>query len=215
MKEKLMIFDFNSNTAREVSPNENTDNLPKNQELATYTYASNGDLLDARFNDESIDRFNALLMGREFKDRKKQEGAKLSDQIGDRMVTIIRASTDKTNTFSPMDYVIVHNGLVSPSIYKQVQEHLTGDRDLVTPQQRVVGWVAEHAQTMAVSYSDPHHVMIGRVKASSISHATNNGEYFYTGGNVQGKVVISLNEIGMPISPEKDNKKEVDSGLSM
>lgn len=211
MKKELMIFDFNNNQVRSIRKSDNPEDLPKNLELVNIEIDfDNLKVNKGRFVKEELERFNALLTNNELeKRRNKEKGAPLSDKIGNKKVTILRAVNSRTNTFSPMDYVMIYQGGISPRIYPHVEGFLRGEKDLNTEQETRIGWLASHASSMAVSYEDEHQVIVARVMSSNVYEASNTGEYFYDGPNMEGKVVMSIDTLGFPQAIKKD-RYEID-----
>jgi hypothetical protein len=213
MIKERMIFDFNNNDIRSIRENDNKDNLPKNLEFVDIEIDFNNlKVTKGSFVNEKLERFNSLLISDQLEFRKSQKGAPLSDKIGDKKVTILRAVNSRTNTFSPMDYVMTYQGGISPRIYGHVEGFLNGDKDLESEQEKLIGWLGSHASGMAVSYQDEHHIIVARVKASDVFEASNNGEYFYDGNNLEGKVVLSVDKTGFPQAIKKD-RHESNMGL--
>lgn len=194
------IYDFNKDKIEKLS---NMSNLKAHQ--AKIIESDDGKF---KFEDIQLERFEDQLNGVEKERRQHQRGQSLAEELGyNKKVVIIRAVHSRTNTFKPLDYVMVNNGAVAPSAYSKMKGYLDEGDQLRTEHEKKVGWVASHAQTMAVSYGENHHVMVATVEAKDVYKATNNGEYFYDGEIKQGKIVFGVHEFGYFMS-EKDMKAE-------
>lgn len=195
-----LIYNFNTN---KVSENPQIKTLPK--EEAEVVLNEQGKY---EFKDPLLSRFETMLSDEILHQRKKEAGVSYAEENGTNgKVLIIRAVHYRTNTFKPMDYVMVYDGVIPPSVYAKMKDYLDEGEPLITAQQKKVGWVASHAQTMAVSYSEQHHVIVARVDAKDVRKATNEGEYFYDGEIKTGKVVFGVHEFGYFMS-EKEMKQE-------
>lgn len=197
--------------------NQNAQNLEKeyilapNETFIKIEYKSNENQIlkvnEVDFIDPMLERFKPLLNPASPDRRRKFEcGKSLSETLGKRQVTIIRAADERTKTFKKMDYIMFHDGLISPNTYSIVEQYLLGETDLRTRQQKAVGWVASHAQTMAVSYGENHQVLLARVSTEDIYEATNPGEYFYDGDIIEGKIGFKVGEHGNYINPNNESE---------
>lgn len=200
------IFDFNNNTISELDK----DRKLKKCE-AELIKEDNGQFA---FKSSEFERFNEFLNNDLTAIRKSQKGISLRDEMGiSGNVLILRAVHSKTDTFKPMDYVMFYNGSIAPSVYVKMRDYLDEGEELTTPAQRRVGWVAAHAQSMAVSYDESHHVIVASVKSSDVYKATNEGEYFYDGPIIQGKVVFGVHQMGYFMSA-KEMEPEYEQDMS-
>lgn len=204
---QIQVFNFNNFQLEDLGDRD-PSSLSKNEELVDVR--DNEGVTIKTFQKFELERFNNLLDNAEeaIEERRNEKGAPLTDKQT-RKAIILRATDTRTNTFKPMDYVLVNPiAAIAPLAYKKMEKFLEGDLDPKTAQEKLLSWVASHAQTMSVSYEDDHHVIAAVVDPKYLFEATNTGEYFYDGPIIEGKVAFGVNKLGLYEEPKKENYSE-------
>lgn len=143
-----------------------------------------------------------------YNERLKEKGISLKESSGRSIAVILRATDSISNTFKPMDYVILVDKLPKSADINSAKDELLDLDDANSGLAKRLVWTGHHAQSMAVSYDREHHVIASIVNAKDVFMATNSDEYFYDGNIKEGKVILSFDELGQLKESAPSSTKE-------
>ncbi|MEZ9709340.1 hypothetical protein AB4254_11730 [Vibrio breoganii] len=169
--------------------------LIKNKHHAIELSIEDGLIVRTAYTDATMEH---LPIGNNSEIRRHQRGKSLAAERNG-LVTILRAVDTYTNTFKPMDYVIVLDDMLTNRAIKEVESYINDTGNIRTRAGQHLRWVAEHAQSVAASYGRPTHVIIDRTLRSKVFEATNTGEYFYDAPIKSAKVALQFDDKGLLI----------------
>lgn len=140
-------------------------------------------------------------------ERRSRVGQQVGPDCSKRTMILYRAVDAITSTFKPMDYVLADYGVgITSKVVDKVLDVFPESRSLLPRQGKFIHWALEHAQSMAVSYGRPMHVIMSTVPCSQVYEASNPGERFFDGPITAGRVLMTVTPEGEITATHRQSK---------